>query len=279
MRIHVRRWRVKLGKLLLVCFIAGFAGRLPVVAQILNVDFHGVFLKEGQAAAGSSSADAWNIFAVTNSSIANLAWHNATNSHIGIGVQGAGCTGTNNTGDAMLDSFLYSEADESITITLTNIPAGQYDLFVYGHGDTAGQNSYFDAAMFGHNFGVQWTSTDEGWANNLWTAGDQYVVYPGVLVSSNQSLVITVTPGDAGIAVINGLQLVTTTLNPNTDSDGDGLTDAQEVALGTNPYESDSDGDGVDDYTENLLGRNPLIAGEAPDTNNVVKLLTYTRLE
>ncbi len=38
-------------------------------------------------------------------------------------------------------------------------------------------------------------------------------------------------------------------------SDGDGLTDAQEVALGTDPNNADSDGDGVDDGTE--VGVNP----------------------
>jgi hypothetical protein len=34
------------------------------------------------------------------------------------------------------------------------------------------------------------------------------------------------------------------------DSDGDGLTDSQEAALGTNPNEPDSDFDGINDYDE-----------------------------
>jgi hypothetical protein len=33
------------------------------------------------------------------------------------------------------------------------------------------------------------------------------------------------------------------------DSDGDGLSDAQEWALGTNPLQSDTDGDGAADGT------------------------------
>ncbi len=36
----------------------------------------------------------------------------------------------------------------------------------------------------------------------------------------------------------------------NSDSDGDGLTDAEELAAGTNPLLVDSDGDGIDDFTE-----------------------------
>ncbi len=34
------------------------------------------------------------------------------------------------------------------------------------------------------------------------------------------------------------------------DSDQDGLTDAQELALGTNPLSADSDGDGRSDLVE-----------------------------
>ena len=36
----------------------------------------------------------------------------------------------------------------------------------------------------------------------------------------------------------------------NKDTDGDGLTDAEEAKLGTDPYKKDTDGDGVTDYDE-----------------------------
>jgi len=39
-------------------------------------------------------------------------------------------------------------------------------------------------------------------------------------------------------------------LDPNGDEDGDGLTNGQELTLGTNPYQKDSDGDGVNDPVE-----------------------------
>lgn len=42
------------------------------------------------------------------------------------------------------------------------------------------------------------------------------------------------------------------------DSDNDGLTDAQELALGTNPLSPDSDGDGEPDLTEIEEGSNPM---------------------
>lgn len=41
------------------------------------------------------------------------------------------------------------------------------------------------------------------------------------------------------------------------DTDGDGLRDGVEVALGMDPSSSDSDGDGVSDTTEYLAGSDP----------------------
>ncbi len=48
-------------------------------------------------------------------------------------------------------------------------------------------------------------------------------------------------------------------LLPNQDSDGDGLTNAQEIALGTNPLNADTDGDGMPDGWEVHFGTNPLV--------------------
>jgi hypothetical protein len=52
-------------------------------------------------------------------------------------------------------------------------------------------------------------------------------------------------------------------IEDNTDPDGDGLTDEQELALGTDPLNADSDGDGVDDGTEVAAGTDPLDAASS----------------
>jgi len=46
-----------------------------------------------------------------------------------------------------------------------------------------------------------------------------------------------------------------------TDSDNDGLTDDQEISLGTDPNRADSDGDGVNDGDELAAGSNPTDSG------------------
>jgi hypothetical protein len=47
--------------------------------------------------------------------------------------------------------------------------------------------------------------------------------------------------------------------NADTDDDNDGLSDGQELQLGTSPLDSDTDGDGLSDLYEVSIGSNPLI--------------------
>jgi hypothetical protein len=51
-------------------------------------------------------------------------------------------------------------------------------------------------------------------------------------------------------------------INPNKDSDNDGLTDADEAKYGTNSNNSDTDGDGFKDGAEIASGYNPLGSGK-----------------
>ena len=64
----------------------------------------------------------------------------------------------------------------------------------------------------------------------------------------------TITGGAAGSSQMNPL-----------DSDGDGLTDAQENLLGTDPFNPDTDGDGYPDGLEVALGSDPLDPRSVPD--------------
>lgn len=74
------------------------------------------------------------------------------------------------------------------------------------------------------------------------------------VMTSFQAGVVTVLRDDpvrGGVLVSNGVFL-------DRDSDGDGLGDQLEEALGTNPNLADTDADGLDDGDEQLRGTNPL---------------------
>ncbi len=49
------------------------------------------------------------------------------------------------------------------------------------------------------------------------------------------------------------------------DKDGDGLSDAEERELGTDPNSEDTDGDGINDLAETELGTNPIVADSDGD--------------
>jgi Bacterial TSP3 repeat len=51
------------------------------------------------------------------------------------------------------------------------------------------------------------------------------------------------------------------------DSDGDGISDEDEIRIGTNPFDRDTDHDGYPDGLEIALGSNPLDPNSIPDIN------------
>jgi YD repeat-containing protein len=66
--------------------------------------------------------------------------------------------------------------------------------------------------------------------------------------------------------------------NPNADPDGDGLTNAQEIALGTDPLNPDTDGDGYSDGLEVLFGTNPLDPNSFPTITQAAAGIASSRL-
>ena len=75
--------------------------------------------------------------------------------------------------------------------------------------------------------------------------------------AASTTLVATNSVGNSGIFATASNSLAV--LIPTQDSDGDGLTNAQEISLGTNPLNIDTDGDGLPDGWEAHFGTNPLV--------------------
>lgn len=249
----------------------------------INVNV-GSGVKVGTAAAGTGTNDFWNAYNPTNGmgqlfdpgSLVPLYSADGTNTVAGLMMFNVATNGANATGDTMLDSWL-AASGTNLFVTLTNLPYGAYDIYVYGHGDSNELNSIVNLAAAWSDFGTTNTTTSGDWNTNVWTEGAQYVVFRDVLIPMGQNVQITVGTNSAGLAILNGFQFVGKALDSMQDTDGDGLTDADEIQRGTNPYSADTDGDGVSDYIEVLQGRNPL-KGAVADTGGVVNLQVFTVL-
>ena len=94
------------------------------------------------------------------------------------------------------------------------------------------------------------------------TAEVQLGKYAGMMDDLVFTLVSRGQPGE--IVELKEIEII-----QNDDVDGDGLTTAQELALGTNPQSPDTDGDGLDDaYEVNVSHTNPALADSDGDGQN-----------
>jgi hypothetical protein len=101
----------------------------------------------------------------------------------------------------MYDAYIYPFDGGNITITITDLPPGQYDVLPYSW------DGNYDVTVGAHDYGVK-TSGEYPVSNPpIWTEGLQYARYRNVQVDAGQSLLLTVMPGTHGIATIAGLQL------------------------------------------------------------------------
>ncbi len=78
------------------------------------------------------------------------------------------------------------------------------------------------------------------------------------------SFTLVVTNGAGSSSAFPSSANTITILEGTLDPDGDGLTNAQEVSLGTDPFRADTDGDGFSDGMEVTAGSNPLDPQSTP---------------
>src|SRR5262249_53015830 len=110
--------------------------------KILNVDFNGeaVTPEVGFAATGLSVNAFWNA-SNHRSSITNLYWADDTNSASGVSLSMAAYSDWGfSHPDWMYRGYGYSSGSD-IPITLSNLPSGKYDVYLYGHGAANSQNT------------------------------------------------------------------------------------------------------------------------------------------
>lgn len=202
---------------LLVAFVAAATGRAE---SLLNLDFGtgSTSQKAGPAAVGQSAGDFWNLYSRDDGAggfrsfggLANLKWADGSASPIGLSVTNAAGAAGSGASDPMFGTYLYPQPDGNspIQITLTQVPAGHYDLLLYGHGFSDTENGVFQVEGFGTDYGTKSIGTAPDWNADFWREGVHYVRFADVVSDGVGGLRIEVKPGTSGRAVLNGLQVV-----------------------------------------------------------------------
>jgi alpha-tubulin suppressor-like RCC1 family protein len=200
---------------------AGSAGKCveiapPVAVTLLNVDFGaGTTTTEmGKAAAGISTNDFWNFYTrddgaggwKTFGSLTNLQNADGTVSAAGLTVNDAPGAWSDGSADVMLNSYIYPFDGGNVTVTVTNLPAGQYDVLPYSC------NGNYDVSSGGVSYGTKTCYALPVVNPPTWAEGVQYARFTNVLVNAGQPLVITAHPGIGDVAQIAGLQIALSSL-------------------------------------------------------------------
>jgi type II secretory pathway pseudopilin PulG len=204
----------------------------PLPAQTLvNVDF-GVGTasqKTGRAATGMGTNDYWNLYRnyepkftpgmplVADGKLEKLKLSDGTESGISVAVMNAPGVWGNASGDPMYDTYIFAQNGSNIFVTVNGLAPGRYHFYCYGHADpdvTGEQNSVFALRAGTNTFGPLTQMGGSGWrAGNPWQERAQYVVFRDVPVDG-QPVVLEVAPGPNGVAVLNGLQIISRGTSP-----------------------------------------------------------------
>ncbi len=176
---------------------------------LLDVDFGagaGPSAQQGAAVVGQAG-DFWNYYTRdeaggwrTSGVLSNLTLAGGTASQIALSVSNApGAWGTASA-DSMYKDYIYPFSGIA-TVTVSNLPAGRYDLYVYSH------DGNYQLAAGGTDFGSRSCRDTNPTGTPVWQEGVQYVRFAGVPVRADGSMVLTVRPGADGFAIISGLQI------------------------------------------------------------------------
>jgi len=222
--------RIIAGALLLFTWLSA---ALPTGAQtLINVDF-GVGSasgKTGFAATGQTTNDVWNLYRhytpkfvpgmalVADGRLDRLKLADGSDSKVSLTVANAPGVWGNASGDAMFDTFIFAQNGSNLTATVSGLEPGRYHFYLYGHADpdvTGEQNSVFTLRSGTNTFGPLTQLGSTGWkASSAWQERYQYVVFRDVEITANTPIVIEVAPGPNGVAVLNGLQIISRGTSP-----------------------------------------------------------------
>lgn len=177
--------------------------------NLWNLDFGVGPAKTGYAATGQSEMDQWNAVGATGG--ANLVLADGRASTAGAHLANATIVADNLAADEMYRSYVTATAGAGpMTLTITNLPPGIYDFYLYGHGAGGERfNSLFELAAGGVSYGRRATDISLDWQSPAWEEWIQYVAFRAVTIPAEGGPVVIQVAGDGGPqGALSGLQIV-----------------------------------------------------------------------
>jgi hypothetical protein len=192
--------------------------------NLLNIDFggtanlYGYSDKTGPAAVGMGGGDVWEAISYYYKS--NLRWWDGASSGTAVSIDNSAQqndTPVYGSGhpDAMLNDFIRRANNTPLAVSLSAVPVGTYDVYVYAHQVYSNGNS---TVQLRRNQGTNSVvlgsavTTPEAIAfTEPWSEGRQYVVFRDVAITNaaTQSLRLVLSgPTGTGTGYLNGLQLL-----------------------------------------------------------------------
>ncbi len=110
----------------------------------------------------------------------------------------------------MYSVYLYDLNGQPVVVTVTNLPAGQYDVLIYG------ADGNYEIAAGATSYGIK-TSRENVITNPpVWIEGVQYARFQNVVITAGQPMVLTVRHGLDGYAQLAGMQIMESPLRAPT---------------------------------------------------------------
>jgi hypothetical protein len=199
---------LKLLKVVSAAFLLG-SGTMATAQTLIDVACTGGSFtsKKGFAAIGETTNDFWNTYALGAGGVSDLYYTDRTPSGVGVGIGGVvGCY-VNGASDPMYGTYFYQ--DGSIPINVSNLRAGAYNFYLYGHGGDDDYNTDFQLTVASRSYGSAATTNGAGWDSPVWQQGVQYVEFTNVSVSARQIVNILAAGEDGPGTSLCGLQIET----------------------------------------------------------------------
>ena len=193
-----------------------------VTNRLINVDFGGGLtnsLEVGPAAVGQAANDFWNFYTRDDGSggwrtfggLSDLKLANGSSSGAGLTVLNGPGAYPNGSSDPMYNVYIYPFDGGNVTVTVTNLPASQFDFYVYGY------DGNYQLQVDATNYGTRATFDAPLMNPPVWQEAGQYALFQGVSVGAGQTVTLTVRPGQYGYAVISGMQIAMAGVPPSID--------------------------------------------------------------